>query len=621
MALIPGSISAQGTAAALTGEELLAINQELGPVITATALVIGNSYRIKTLGTTNWAAVGATATPALGNEFRCDAVGTGTGTAQRIVTRTTTTQDVADLAAAGTGGGATNLSYDPATREIDSSSGTGAILPLAGAVIGGVAVAGLLPAAGAARLDQLSEGGTPTFTGLTVTGTATATQFDGNLTGAVSAHCRNTSGVSLAALTPLFVSGSQGGTTILEVVAARGDTPGLMPAAGLALAALGTSGSAAGGHLVSAGPIRGVNTAGLVSGQELFVAPAGGITPTQPTTGEVQVVATVGRVHANTGTVVVNPGPALSAVAFTGAYSDLSNRPGEISQAEAEAGAETVFRLWSAQRWRQAVAAWWASITSSTGRNLVAAADPAAARSVLELGSMLSAANNLADVASSSRAFNNLLSGGRIGILGTVPTTVVNGVGDVQTVTGTSTIPAYSSIRVAGASYSASGQSYLPTINPTYTGAAGRHTLPTTAEIYGGFNIVIPNLPTSGENWYGYIGGWSDTAATYTNRSAIGILINSSGAQAVATAAGTEVVSSAVTLVANTVYAVSFNYIASTGVLTVKIGSTTLTLSSGFPTVPLQFGLFAVKPAGAGGTATRLLGNIGGYTCLFPQTS
>ena len=551
MALIHGSISAQGTAAALTGEELLAINQELGPVIAATALVIGNSYRIKTLGTTNWAAVGATATPALGNEFRCDAVGTGTGTAQRIVTRTTTTQGVADLAAAGTGGGATNLSYDPATREIDSSTGTGATLPLAGAVISGVAVAGLLPAAGAARLDQLDEGDTPTFAGLAVSGTATATQFDGNLTGAVSAHCRNTSGVSLAALTPLFVSGSQGDTTILEVVAARGDTPALMPAAGLALAALGTSGSAAGGHLVVAGAIPGVNTAGLVSGQELFVAPAGGITPTQPTTGKAQVVATVGRVHASTGTVVVNPGPALSPAAFSGA---------------------------------------------------------------------LSATNNLADVASTSRAFNNLLSGGRIGILGTVPTSVINGAGDVQTVTGTSTIPAYSSIRVGGASYSASGQSHLPTINPTYTGAAGRHTLSTTAEVYGAFNIVIPNLPTSGENWYGYIGGWSDTAATYTSRSAIGILINSSGAQAVATAAGTEVVSSAVTLVANTVYAVSFNYIASTGVLTVKIGSTTLTLGSGFPTVPLQFGLFAVKPAGVGGTATRLLGNIGGYICLFPQT-
>jgi hypothetical protein len=388
MALVPGSISAQDAAATLTGEELLAINQELGPVIAATALVVGNSYRIETLGTTNWAAVGATATPAPGNEFRCDAVGTGTGTAQQIVTRRTTTQDVADLAAAGPGGGATNLTYAPATREINSSTGTGAILPLAGTVVNGQPVAGLQTAADAARVAQLGESGSPTFAGLTVTGTATAVQVDADLlTGPVSDHCRNVSGVPLAALTPLYVTGSQGDTTILEVVPARGDTPSLMPAAGLALAAMGTSGSAAGGHVVVAGPIAGVNTAGLVHGQELFVAPTGGVTPTQPTTGEVQVVATVGRVHANTGTVVVNPGPALSAAAYTGAYGDISGRPGEISQAEAEEGTGTGFRVWSAQRVRQAVAAWWGSITGATGRSLAESASPSAARTTLQLGS------------------------------------------------------------------------------------------------------------------------------------------------------------------------------------------------------------------------------------------
>jgi hypothetical protein len=75
----------------------------------------------------------------------------------------------------------------------------------------------------------------------------------------------------------------------------------------------------------------------------------------------VQVVATVGRVHASTGTVVVNPGPALALPAYTGAYSDISGRPGEISQAEAEEGTGTGFRVWSAQRVRQAVAAWWAA--------------------------------------------------------------------------------------------------------------------------------------------------------------------------------------------------------------------------------------------------------------------
>jgi hypothetical protein len=41
------------------------------------------------------------------------------------------------------GGGSVNLTYDPITREIDSSTGTGAILPLAGQLVGGVPVAGL----------------------------------------------------------------------------------------------------------------------------------------------------------------------------------------------------------------------------------------------------------------------------------------------------------------------------------------------------------------------------------------------------------------------------------------------------------------------------------------------
>jgi hypothetical protein len=281
MAVNPGSISSQPAAATLTGAELLPLDQDVGSPVLATALTVGQGYRIATLGNTNWQTVGAGASAAVSTVFRCEAVGTGTGTAQRVDTRRVTAQGIAARAL-----------QDPTAA--------------------------------------------PTFAGLTVTGTATAAQFDGNLTGAVSSHCRNASGGALAALTPLNVTGSQGDTTILEVVAARSDTPGRMPAAGLALAALGTSGSAANGHLVSAGPIAGVNTAGLTSGAPLFVAAAGGITATRPTTGLVQVVAVVGRVHAIAGTVVVGPGPALSLAAFSGAYGDLLGRPTLGSAAAAE---------------------------------------------------------------------------------------------------------------------------------------------------------------------------------------------------------------------------------------------------------------------------------------------
>lgn len=343
MAVNPGSISAQPAAASLTGAEVLPLDQAVGSPVAATALVVGQGYRIVSLGNTNWTAAGAGATPAVGTVFSCTAVGAGSGTAQRIDTRRATAQEIAARAL-----------QDPTAA--------------------------------------------PTFAGLTVSGTATATQFDGDLTGAVSEHCRNTSGLSLAALTPLYVTGSQGDTTILEVVAARGDTPGRMPAAGLALAAMGTSGNAAAGHLVAVGPIAGVNTAGLFPGAPLFVGLTGGTTATMPATGLVQVVAVVGRVHATTGTVIALPGPALSLAAFTGAYGDLSGRPGEISQAEAEEGTGTAFRLWSAARWRQAVAAWWTSITGATGRSLTAAATPAAGRSTLELGSAaLAAATDFAN--------------------------------------------------------------------------------------------------------------------------------------------------------------------------------------------------------------------------------
>lgn len=321
---VPGSISALPAASSATNTDRVPLDQQVGSVIAAGSLVVGLSYRIVTLGTgTNWVAAGAGASPAAGKIFVCSgSAGGGTGTAQQVITRYATLAQVL----AGVPGGATNITYDPATRLVDSSTGDGATLPLAGDVIGGAAVAGLLPAAGAARLAQLDATDSPTFAGLVVTGTATAAQFDGDLTGAVSAHCRNVSGVSLAALAPLHVVGSQGDTSILEVVAARADSPSLMPASGLALAALGTNGSAANGHLVVGGVIPHVNTAGLTSGQVLFVAPAGGLTSTRPP-ANVQSIAIVGRVHATTGTVIVLPGSVLSLAAHTGAYSDLSGRP------------------------------------------------------------------------------------------------------------------------------------------------------------------------------------------------------------------------------------------------------------------------------------------------------
>lgn len=268
MAANPGSISSQPAAAALTGAELLPLDQEVGSPVAATALVIGTGYRIVSLGNTNWSAAGAGATPAVGTVFACTAVGTGTGTAQRVDTRRATAQEIAARAL-----------MDPTAA--------------------------------------------PTFAALTVIGTATLSHVHGNLAGQVYEHVRNVSSGTLAALIPYRVTGSQGDTDRVTIVAARSDNAALMPASGILAEGLANNGD---GHGVVSGVITGVNTAGFSSGAQLFVAPAGGLTATRPSE-RIQPIAIVGRVHASTGTVVVLPGPALSLAAFTGAYGDLSGRP------------------------------------------------------------------------------------------------------------------------------------------------------------------------------------------------------------------------------------------------------------------------------------------------------
>lgn len=319
---VPGSISSRVAATAVAAGDRIPVDQE-SPAISASALIVGNSYRITAVGNTNWIAAGAGASPAVGRVFKCIAVGSGTGTAAQVRTRYATAAQIVALGGGGGVGGATDLSYNPATRLLASSTGTDATLPLAGELVGGAPVAGLLDAARSARLDQLAETGSPILAGLTVTGTANLPHIHGALGGLVYEHTRNTSGASLSALTPYRVTGSQGDSDRVTIVAARADNAALMPASGILATALNNN---ADGHGAISGVMTGVNTAGLVSGQQLYVAPTGGLTPTRPAVN-IQPIAIVGRVHASTGTLVVLPGPALSLAAFTGAYGDLAGRP------------------------------------------------------------------------------------------------------------------------------------------------------------------------------------------------------------------------------------------------------------------------------------------------------
>lgn len=357
--VILGNLPAPATTP-LTGAERVPMDQLVGGTIAATALTPGLGYAIISLGTTNWTACGVPAgvTPAVGLVFTCSAVGTGTGTAQQVETVDAAASDIAALAAP------TNLSYDAATRLLASSTGTDVTLPLAGPT-----TPGLLPPTN----DALS------LASLTVTGTLTAPHIHGAMAGPLYVHVRNDAGVSLPAGSTVHVVGNQGDTSVMLVILARADDPATMPANGILVETLAPN---ADGHAIDVGEFTGLNTSGLTAGAQVFVALTGGLTMTRPATNP-QAIATVGRVHSSTGSILVNASPVLSTVAFTGAYSDLSGRPPEISQADAEAGSSTTFSLWTAQRWWQAAAAWWQTVTSAVGRSLVAAADAPAARSAI----------------------------------------------------------------------------------------------------------------------------------------------------------------------------------------------------------------------------------------------
>jgi hypothetical protein len=198
------------------------------------------------------------------------------------------TQDVANLAAP------TNLSYDPATRLLSSSTGADVTLPLVSTTAAGLVPLGWLTGAEAAILPHIH----------------------GDLAGRQYAHVRNVSGVQLAAGTPVCVVGAVGDTDRLEVVAADAGDPTKMPAFALLDAALAATGSGRDGHGVISGETVNQNTAAFALRAEVFVAVGGGLTSTIPTSGRVQSVGSISRSHASTGSLAVAIGPALGNAAL-----------------------------------------------------------------------------------------------------------------------------------------------------------------------------------------------------------------------------------------------------------------------------------------------------------------
>jgi hypothetical protein len=178
----------------------------------------------------------------------------------------------------------------------------------------------------------LGTGDAPVFAGITVSGTANLPHIHGALAGVLYEHVRNTSGAPISALTPYHITGSQGDTDRVTIEPAQANNAALMPAAGITYGALSTNED---GHGAVGGVITGLNTIGFQSGDPVYVAPSGGLTATRPASGIVQAVGVIGRVHASTGSMAVLIGSALQAVAFSGAYGDLSGRPTIPSGADA----------------------------------------------------------------------------------------------------------------------------------------------------------------------------------------------------------------------------------------------------------------------------------------------
>jgi hypothetical protein len=166
----------------------------------------------------------------------------------------------------------------------------------------------------------------PTFTGLTITGTAPVVipHIHGSIAGDFYVHVRNTSGGPLAAGTAVYATGSVGDTDRITVSACDPSNAATMPAIGILQTTLAQNGD---GDAVILGELRPFNTGGYQIRDRLYVGAGGALVATPPASGLVQAVGSVVRVNVNTGTILVNTGAAMARVGFTGAYGDLSGLP------------------------------------------------------------------------------------------------------------------------------------------------------------------------------------------------------------------------------------------------------------------------------------------------------
>ena len=142
---------------------------------------------------------------------------------------------------------------------------------------------------------------TATADGLTVTGDVEATEFIGDLRGAVlfKAHA----GEALAKGDVVYISGIDGNTT--EVSKADADDAAKMPAFGLAAAAAASNAAV---DVYTFGTLSGLDTSSHTEGDELFVGTTAGALVSTAPTGEGSLIQKIGKVtrsHATAGSIKI----------------------------------------------------------------------------------------------------------------------------------------------------------------------------------------------------------------------------------------------------------------------------------------------------------------------------
>lgn len=142
-------------------------------------------------------------------------------------------------------------------------------------------------------------------TDLTVDGTVYADHIHGALAGSLYYHIKNNSGSTIAAGTPVYITGTVGSTQTAEVSPSRADTPATMPAVGVTSTTLAQGDF---GHMIVIGNLDGINTNAYTLSQPLYVGASGGLTNTRPTGASdvIQVIAYAARINSSTGELIVN---------------------------------------------------------------------------------------------------------------------------------------------------------------------------------------------------------------------------------------------------------------------------------------------------------------------------